>query len=73
MKLRLPIEIALSTLEAEHVALSTTSKDLYAIVDMVFLFHSAVGLSCEAVPQLHVKVHKDNAGALNILLSNHTI
>eukprot|EP00804_Cyclotella_cryptica_P018088 CCRYP_017613-RA/>CCRYP_017613-RA protein AED:0.31 eAED:0.29 QI:0/0/0/1/0/0.5/2/0/495 len=62
----LQTEIALSTMEAEYVALSTACKDLFPIVDMVKSLCSAVGLSCESVAQLHIKIHEDNVGALTL-------
>ena len=65
-KSRLQTEIALSTMEAEYVALSTACKDLFPIVDMVQSLSSAVGLSCESVAQLHIKIHEDNVGALTL-------
>jgi hypothetical protein len=65
-KSRLQTEIALSTMEAEYVALSTACKDLFPIVDMVKSLCSAVGLSCESVAQLHIKIHEDNVGALTL-------
>eukprot|EP00804_Cyclotella_cryptica_P021080 CCRYP_019381-RA/>CCRYP_019381-RA protein AED:0.27 eAED:0.27 QI:0/0/0/0.66/0.5/0.33/3/0/652 len=62
-KSRLQTEIALSTMEAEYVALSTACKDLFPIVDMVKSLCLAVGLSCASVAQLHIKIHEDNVGA----------
>eukprot|EP00804_Cyclotella_cryptica_P018716 CCRYP_007209-RB/>CCRYP_007209-RB protein AED:0.25 eAED:0.23 QI:0/-1/0/1/-1/1/1/0/629 len=65
-KSRLQTEIALSTMEAEYVALSTACKDLFPIVDMAKSFCLAIGLSCESVAQLHIKIHEDNVGALTL-------
>ena len=42
-KSKLQAEIALSTMEAEYVALSTSCKDLFPIVDMIHELCSAVG------------------------------
>ena len=41
-------------------------KDLFPIVDMVKSLCSAVGISCESVAQLHIKIHEDNVGALTL-------
>jgi hypothetical protein len=61
-KSRLQTEIALSTMEAEYVALSTACKDLFPIVNMVKSLCSTIGLSCESVAQLHIWIHEDNVG-----------
>ncbi len=53
-------------MEDEYVALSTACKDLFPIVDMVKSLCLAVGLSCESVAQLHIKIHEDNVGALTL-------
>jgi hypothetical protein len=65
-KSRLQTKIALSTMEAEYVALSTACKDRFPIVDMVQELASAVGLGVEAVANMHVKIHEDNIGALTL-------
>jgi len=51
-------------MEAEYVALSTAYKDLFPIVEMVHSLSTAVGLSCDSVANLHIKVYEDNVGAL---------
>jgi hypothetical protein len=63
-KSKLQTEIALSTMEAEYVALSTALKDLLPIISMVRELWSAVGLQNDVISNLHCKVHEDNAGAL---------
>ena len=65
-KSRLQTEIALSTMEAEYVALTTACKDLFPIVDMVQELAGAVGMNVESVAKMHVKIHEDNVGALTL-------
>eukprot|EP00804_Cyclotella_cryptica_P007267 CCRYP_017868-RA/>CCRYP_017868-RA protein AED:0.22 eAED:0.06 QI:0/0/0/1/1/1/2/0/1188 len=65
-KSRLQTEIALSTMEAEYVALSTACKDLFPLVDLISELSKAVGLDVSAVANMHIKVHEDNVGALTL-------
>ena len=51
-------------MEAEYVALSTSCKDLFPIVDLIRAICSAVGLEMAAVANMHIKIHEDNVGAL---------
>eukprot|EP00956_Cyclotella_meneghiniana_P009886 scaffold13670_cov55-Cyclotella_meneghiniana.AAC.1 len=61
---KLQTEIALSTMEAEYVALSTACKDLLPIMALVRELRRSVGLPDEFDANLHCKVHEDNVGAL---------
>jgi hypothetical protein len=63
-KSKLQTEIALSTMEAEYVILSTAMKDLLPIISMVRELWQAVGLQSNVISNLHCKVHEDNTGAL---------
>jgi hypothetical protein len=63
---RLQTEIALSTMEAEYVALSTACKDFFPVIDIVKELSSAVGLSSDFVANLHGKIFEDNVGALTL-------
>ena len=65
-KSKLQTEIALSTMEAEYVALSTSCKDLFPIVDLIRELGAAVGLDISAVANMHIKIHEDNVGALTL-------
>jgi hypothetical protein len=65
-KSKLQTEIALSTMEAEYVALSTACKDLIPIIALVKELRRAVGLPEEVTTNLHTKVHEDNVGALTL-------
>jgi hypothetical protein len=57
-------EIALSTMEAEYVALNASCKDLIPIIRIVKGLAKVVGLPMNEVSKMHVSVHEDNAGAL---------
>eukprot|EP00804_Cyclotella_cryptica_P004978 CCRYP_014091-RA/>CCRYP_014091-RA protein AED:0.33 eAED:0.35 QI:0/0/0/1/0/0/4/0/696 len=59
----LQTEIALSTMEAEYVALSTACKDLLPLVAVIRELSAAVGLDNSFSSNIHCKVHKDNVGA----------
>lgn len=65
-KSKLQTEIALSTMEAEYVALSTACKDLFPIQDMVKELGAALGFSLAKMTNFYVKVHEDNVGALTL-------
>jgi hypothetical protein len=59
---KLQQETALSTMEAETIALAHCCRELFPIIDMTQSLGKAVGLS--VVPSMKVSVHEDNAGAL---------
>jgi hypothetical protein len=63
---KLQTEIALSTMEAEYVSLSTACKDFFPVIDLVKTLSKAVGLSDELVANLHGKIFEDNVGALTL-------
>ena len=63
---KLQTEIALSTMEAEYVALSTACKDLMPIMALVRELRRAVGLPDSFEANLHCKIHEDNVGALTL-------
>eukprot|EP00956_Cyclotella_meneghiniana_P021026 scaffold37794_cov37-Cyclotella_meneghiniana.AAC.2 len=65
-KSKLQTEIALSTMEAEYVALSQACKDLFPLLDMVKELGTAVGLPVDEHTNMHIKVHEDNVGALTL-------
>jgi hypothetical protein len=62
----LQTEIALSTMEAECVALSTTCKDLLPLVVVIHELSAAVGLDASFTSNIHCKVLEDNVGALTL-------
>jgi hypothetical protein len=62
---KLQTEIALSTMEAEYVAISAACKDLFPVVNMIKELSRTVGLSDDFNSNIHVKIrHEDNVGAL---------
>jgi hypothetical protein len=60
---KLQTETALSTMEAEIVAMSHCARELIPIMQMVEFLGPAVGLSVD-ITSMHVCIHEDNAGAL---------
>ena len=69
-KSKLQTEIALSTMEAEYVALSTSCKDLFPLIDVTqeicSIFGSHFNLQLRDKTDMHIKIHEDNAGALTL-------
>ena len=65
-KNKLQTEIALSTMEAENVALSQSLKDLFPLLVQVKDLRDAVGLPVATFTNMHIKIHKDNVGALTL-------
>ncbi len=60
---KLQTETALSTMEAEIIALAACMRELIPIIDMVQSLAVAVGLPAGDV-NMKVSVHEDNSGAL---------
>ncbi len=60
---KLQTEMALSSIEAESVAISHCARELIPIMQMVEFLGPAVGLSVDCT-LMHVYIHEDNAGAL---------
>ena len=60
---KIQIEIALSAMESEYIALSTAYKDLLPIVDLVKEIGTVFGLPVGYSSNMHVRVHKDNIRA----------
>eukprot|EP00956_Cyclotella_meneghiniana_P016664 scaffold26464_cov80-Cyclotella_meneghiniana.AAC.2 len=65
-KSKLQTEIALSTMEAEYVALSQSCKDLFPLLDQIMELANAVHLSVDEMSKMHIKIHEDNVGALTL-------
>ena len=61
---KLQTETALSTMEAEIIALSHCCRELFPVCDIVEEVGNVVGLKTEDMTSMHVSVHEDNAGAL---------
>ena len=60
---KLQSETALSTMEAEVIALDHSCMEFLPIIDMVDSFGDAVGLPKD-LTIIHISIHEDNAGAL---------
>jgi hypothetical protein len=68
-KSKLQTEIALSTMEAEYVALSTSCRDLFPLIDVTKETCSVFSLDKHVFREharLHIKIHEDNVGPLNL-------
>ena len=61
---KLQTETAMSTMEAEIIALSHCCRELFPVVDIVKEVGDVVGLPTKDLISMHVSVHEDNAGAL---------
>ncbi len=61
---KLQTEIALSTMEAEYVALSASCRDLVPMIDVTNEICSALHLILSDTTEMHVKIHEDNVGTL---------
>ena len=61
---KLQIETALSTMEAETIALTSCCRELFPIMDQVAEIVNAVGMPDPDNPTMHVTIHEDNSGAL---------
>ena len=60
---KLQTETALSTMEAEVIALAHSCRELFPIMDMVSLLGKKVGLPVSRAT-MNVSIHEENAGAL---------
>jgi hypothetical protein len=63
---RLQGEIALSTMEAEYNALSTTMRELHPFKELVSAVGEIVGFGKEQMATIRTTVHEDNVGALTL-------
>jgi hypothetical protein len=65
-KSRLQTEIALSAMEAEYIALSTSCQDLFPLIDITkeICLVFDVDLVVSETADMHIKIHADNVGAL---------
>ena len=66
-KSKLQTEIALSTMEAEYIALSTSCRDLFPLIDITKEICAKFDLdecNFNENTKLHIKIHEDNVGAL---------
>jgi hypothetical protein len=63
---KLQTEMALSTMEAEIIALSACCRELFPIMDMVKSLTESVNLPIR-ITSMNVSIHEDNLGALLVL------
>ena len=63
---KLQSAIALSTMEAEYIALSQSCKDLFPIMDLLSELSDILSLHADLSPHLHIQIHEDNVGALTL-------
>jgi hypothetical protein len=61
---KLQTETALSTMEAEIIALAHCCRELFPVMDIVKEIGEVVGLETDDKTSMHVSIHEDNAGAL---------
>lgn len=65
-KSKLQTEIALSTMEAEYIAISTACRDLFPVVDLIRELCRVTGMDTTFKSKIYVKIHEDNVGALRL-------
>lgn len=63
---KLQVEISMSTMEAEYVALSMAMKDLLPLMRTVKEVAQGVGISQEQITSIKTTVWEDNVGALTL-------
>jgi len=61
---KLQTKTAISTMEAEIIALAHCCQELFPVMDIVAEVGKVVGLETKDLVNMHVSVHEDNAGAL---------
>jgi hypothetical protein len=67
---RLQTHVALSTTEAEYIALSTAMRDIIPLIELLEEMKEH-GFSCKTtIPKIHCKVFEDNSGAIEIATSH---
>ena len=65
-KSSLQTEIALSTMEAEYISISTACRDLLPVINIVKQLSASVGFDTDFISKIHVRIHEDNVGALTL-------
>jgi hypothetical protein len=63
---KMQTEIALSTMEAEYIALSTSCRDLFPLIDKLTELTTALNVMFQSGSHMHVRIHEDNAGTLTL-------
>ena len=67
-KSKLQTETALSTMEAEYIALSMAMKELLSLKELIIEVCGKNGLQMEEVTDIHSTIWEDNAGC--VILAN---
>jgi hypothetical protein len=63
---RLQTEIALSTTEAEYIALSTALREVIALMNLMDELHRKVSSKIQPTPKVYCKAFEDNSGAYEL-------
>ena len=63
---KLQTETALSTMEAEVVAMASCCRELFPVIDLTCELGMAAGIPPNDTAQMHVTPHEDNIGALTL-------
>ena len=63
---KMQTEIALSTMEAEYIALSTSCRELFPLIDKLTEITGLLNLPFTPGSTMHVRIHEDNVGALTL-------
>ena len=63
---KMQTEIALSTMEAEYIALNTACRDLFPVMDKLAEITTLLNLPFKSSSNMHVRIHEDNVGALTL-------
>ena len=53
-------------MESEYIALSISCKDLFPLINLIKELGGCLGISVSDSSNLHIKIHKDNVGALTL-------
>jgi hypothetical protein len=56
--------MAISTMEAEIIALAHCCRELFPVINVVTELGGVLGLDMNDLASMHVSIHEDNAGAL---------
>ena len=66
---KLQTEIALSTTESEYLAISTATRDVLPMMELLHEMHEGGYVKDFHVPKFHCKVFEDNSGAVVLATS----
>jgi len=69
---KLQTQVALSTTEAEHIALSTALREVIPIMELIKKMQEQGFVNVQSTPMVHCMAFEDNSGAL-ILATEHKL